>query len=282
MDEKPAEALAQQARRLDRGRRAARRRRRGATRWSRPATPARAVLACARTLEAHPRRAPRRARRRLPDRAAPRREGRSVLADPRRRRDGRRRPPRIWSPSRSWARPTRRSSRKNPRPRVALLSNGTEAGKGPPEVVEAHARSLKTRPSSTSSATSRASTSRAAPPTSSSARGFVGNVVLKMLEGVSETVVRLGQLRLQGAARCGAPGWRCCRAASSGSRRSPTGSSTAARRCSGSIGCSSRRTAARSARAITNAVKVAAKAVQAGLTDDIEKALRSFAARRAA
>ena len=36
------------------------------------------------------------------------------------------------------------------------------------------------------------------------------------------------------------------------------------------------------ARAITNAAKVAAKAVQAGLTDDIEKALASFASRRAA
>ena len=48
-------------------------------------------------------------------------------------------------------------------------------------------------PSSTSSATSRASTSRAASPTSSSASGFVGNVVLKMLEGVSETVVRLAR-----------------------------------------------------------------------------------------
>ena len=76
------------------------------------------------------------------------------------------------------------------------------------------------------------------------------------------------------SALCGARAWRCSRAASSASRSSPTGSSTAARRCSASIGCSSRRTAARSARAIPNAVKVAAKAVAGRAADDIESALR--------
>ena len=81
----------------------------------------------------------------------------------------------------------------NRRPRVALLSNGTEAGKGPRVGGRGARRAWSRPPSSTSSATSRASTSRAASPTSSSRSGFVGNVVLKMLEGVSETVVRLAR-----------------------------------------------------------------------------------------
>jgi phosphate acyltransferase len=81
---------------------------------------------------------------------------------------------------------------KNPRPTVALLSNGTEAMKGPPRVVEANqklARHPGVRfvgniegvdiPKGTSDVVV--------------TDGFVGNVCLKMLEGVSETVVELAR-----------------------------------------------------------------------------------------
>jgi glycerol-3-phosphate acyltransferase PlsX len=76
---------------------------------------------------------------------------------------------------------------KNPRPRVALLSNGSEAGKGLPAVVEAH-QLLAARtdihfignvegldiPKGTADVVITG--------------GFVGNIVLKMLEGVAETM----------------------------------------------------------------------------------------------
>ncbi|WP_309889165.1 phosphate acyltransferase PlsX [Archangium sp.] len=81
---------------------------------------------------------------------------------------------------------------KNDNPRVALLSNGTEPNKGPRQVVEAHAR-LATLgglqfignvegvdiPKGTADVVV--------------TDGFVGNVCLKMLEGVHETVVELAQ-----------------------------------------------------------------------------------------
>jgi glycerol-3-phosphate acyltransferase PlsX len=79
---------------------------------------------------------------------------------------------------------------RNPRPRVALLSNGQEAGKGPSEVVRAN-EILKGHagldfigniegvdiPRGTADVVV--------------CSGFIGNVVLKMLEGVSETVLEL-------------------------------------------------------------------------------------------
>ncbi|MDF1667627.1 MAG: phosphate acyltransferase PlsX [Planctomycetota bacterium] len=80
----------------------------------------------------------------------------------------------------------------NPSPRVALLNNGTESNKGPPELVEAH-RILSGRddlhfmgniegvdiPKGTADVVI--------------CDGFTGNVVLKMLEGVNETVQRLAR-----------------------------------------------------------------------------------------
>ena len=85
---------------------------------------------------------------------------------------------------------------KNPRPRVALLSNGSEAGKGPKDVALAHQRLLELSgdgellnfignvegvdiPRGTADVVV--------------CSGYVGNVVLKMLEGVSETVLRLAK-----------------------------------------------------------------------------------------
>lgn len=81
---------------------------------------------------------------------------------------------------------------KNPEPQVALLSNGAEASKGPPRVVEAHARLRQMKnikfignvegvdiPKGTADVIA--------------CDGFVGNVSLKMLEGVAETVTELAQ-----------------------------------------------------------------------------------------
>ncbi len=81
---------------------------------------------------------------------------------------------------------------KNPRPRVALLSNGTEVEKGLPAIVDAHKRLQKVPgidfignvegidiPKGTADVVVTG--------------GFVGNVVLKMLEGVAETVMELAR-----------------------------------------------------------------------------------------
>lgn len=79
---------------------------------------------------------------------------------------------------------------KNPRPKVALLSNGAEAGKGPKEVVLAHAR-LQKMPSLNFIGNIEGVDIPRGIADVVICGGFVGNVVLKMLEGVSETVVRL-------------------------------------------------------------------------------------------
>ncbi|MDX2009708.1 MAG: phosphate acyltransferase PlsX [Myxococcaceae bacterium] len=81
---------------------------------------------------------------------------------------------------------------KNPDPAVALLSNGTEASKGPARVVEANQKLQGLRglrfignvegvdiPKGTADVVV--------------CDGFVGNVCLKMLEGVSETVIELAR-----------------------------------------------------------------------------------------
>ncbi len=81
---------------------------------------------------------------------------------------------------------------KNLHPTVALLSNGTEPGKGPPRVVEAHQRLQGMSglrfvgnvegvdiPKGTADVIV--------------TDGFVGNVCLKMLEGVAETVLDLAR-----------------------------------------------------------------------------------------
>jgi glycerol-3-phosphate acyltransferase PlsX len=81
---------------------------------------------------------------------------------------------------------------RNEHPKVALLSNGTEPNKGPRQVVEAHARLTGLGglqfignvegvdiPKGTADVVV--------------TDGFVGNVCLKMLEGVHETVVELAQ-----------------------------------------------------------------------------------------
>lgn len=80
----------------------------------------------------------------------------------------------------------------NRRPRVALLSNGTEAGKGPAAVVEAHARLVDSTELNFIGNVEGLDIPRGVADVVVTG-GFVGNVVVKMLEGVSETVVRLAR-----------------------------------------------------------------------------------------
>lgn len=163
---------------------------------------------------------------------------------------------------------------KNPKPRVALLSNGTEEMKGTDEIVEAY-KLLKNYqkiqfigniegvdiPKGTADVVV--------------CSGFSGNLVIKMLEGVSETVMRLakyaykkrmlwklGLFMLQGAIKQvkditdweqygGAPllGFEKLFIKAHGRSR---------------------------ARATSNAIKVAAKAVRGGLIQEISSSIKDF------
>jgi len=81
---------------------------------------------------------------------------------------------------------------RNEAPRVALLSNGAESHKGPRAVVEAHRRL-----SQLSQVSFIGNVEGMDIPAGTAdvvvTGGFVGNIVLKMLEGVSETMKRLGR-----------------------------------------------------------------------------------------
>ncbi len=80
----------------------------------------------------------------------------------------------------------------NRRPRVALLSNGTEPNKGTAAVVAAHAALVETTELNFIGNIEGLDIPRGVADVVVTS-GFVGNVVLKMLEGVSETVVRLAR-----------------------------------------------------------------------------------------
>lgn len=80
----------------------------------------------------------------------------------------------------------------NPRPRVALLSNGTEAGKGPKSVIEAHELLLQATELNFIGNIEGLDIPRGVADVVVCS-GYVGNVVIKMLEGVSETVLRLAR-----------------------------------------------------------------------------------------
>jgi glycerol-3-phosphate acyltransferase PlsX len=77
-------------------------------------------------------------------------------------------------------------------PRVALLSNGTEAGKGPPEIVRAYGL-LRKAPGLNFIGNIEGVDIPRGTADVVVCPGFVGNIVLKMLEGVSETVVGLAR-----------------------------------------------------------------------------------------
>lgn len=81
----------------------------------------------------------------------------------------------------------------NPQPTVALLNNGTEANKGPAELVEAYQR-LKAHPGIRFLGNIEGLDIPAGTADVVVCDGFTGNVVLKMLEGVNETVKRLARM----------------------------------------------------------------------------------------
>lgn len=81
---------------------------------------------------------------------------------------------------------------RNEQPRVALLSNGTEPQKGPPRVVEAHTR-LAAMPDVNFIGNVEGIDIPKGTADVIVTDGFVGNVCLKMLEGVHDTVVELAQ-----------------------------------------------------------------------------------------
>ena len=81
---------------------------------------------------------------------------------------------------------------KNARPKVALLSNGSEPTKGPPEIVEAHRR-LAADPRIEFIGNIEGVDLPRGIADVVVTEGFTGNVVLKMLEGISETVIDLAR-----------------------------------------------------------------------------------------
>ncbi len=160
---------------------------------------------------------------------------------------------------------------RNPEPTVALLSNGTEPLKGPPRVVEAHRRLLETPglkfignvegvdiPKGTADVIA--------------CDGFVGNVCLKMLEGVHETVLELAQYAYKKKIL-----WRAGLAMlSSGIDRIKQVTDWQQYGGAPVLGFDKLFIKAHGrskARAISNAGKVAAKAVANGLTGSIEQGL---------
>jgi phosphate acyltransferase len=80
----------------------------------------------------------------------------------------------------------------NRRPRVALLSNGSEAGKGPAAVVRAHELLLQTTELNFIGNVEGLDIPRGVADVVVCS-GFVGNVVLKMLEGIGDTMIRLAR-----------------------------------------------------------------------------------------
>ncbi len=80
----------------------------------------------------------------------------------------------------------------NESPRVALLSNGTEPNKGTPSIVDAHARLADMKSLNFAGNVEGLDIPRGTVDVIVT-EGFLGNVVLKMLEGVSEVVVDLAR-----------------------------------------------------------------------------------------
>ena len=166
----------------------------------------------------------------------------------------------------------------NPRPRVALLSNGTEAGKGPKEVVEAH-QILLEHPGLNFIGNIEGVDIPRGTADVVVCSGYIGNVVLKMLEGVQGTVMSLARYAYKEKLL-----WRAALIMLSGGIRrlkaltdwqeyggAPLlGFDRLFIKAHGRSG----------EHAMANAIKVAAKAVQTGLVPDIETRMAELAARR--
>jgi glycerol-3-phosphate acyltransferase PlsX len=168
---------------------------------------------------------------------------------------------------------------RNPRPRVALLSNGSEAGKGPAAVVEAHQLLLAHTGLNFIGNIEGVDIPRGVADVVVCS-GYVGNVVIKMLEGVSETVVSLARYAYKEKLL-----WRAALAMLSGGIQRLK-DLTDWEQYGGApllgFGKLFIKAHGRSReRAISNAIRVANKALAAGLVEEIGQGLRDFEGRRA-
>jgi phosphate acyltransferase len=165
----------------------------------------------------------------------------------------------------------------NPRPRVALLSNGTEAGKGPREVVEAHQRLLE-HPALDFIGNIEGVDIPRGTADVVVCSGYVGNVVLKMLEGVQATMLGLARYAYKERLL-----WRVAlMMLSGGIRRLKAVTDWEEYGGAPLLGFDKLfiKAHGRSGeRAIANAIRVAARAVQTGLIPEIESGMARFQAR---
>jgi phosphate acyltransferase len=169
---------------------------------------------------------------------------------------------------------------KNPRPRVALLSNGSEAGKGPEEIVQAHQLLLRHTGLNFIGNVEGVDIPRGTADVVVCG-GFVGNIVVKMLEGVSETVLSLARYAYKEKLL-----WRAALGMLSGGINrlkaltdwqeyggAPLlGFDKPFIKAHGRSG----------ARAVANAIKVAHKALETELVDEIRRGVAEFHLRREA
>jgi len=151
-------------------------------------------------------------------------------------------------------------------PRVALLSNGTEPTKGTPAIVAAHER-LKRSPLQFVGNVEGLDIPRGVVDVVV-CDGFLGNVVLKMLEGISDVVVEMAK-----EASAKSLQWRMGLAMLGGGleqlRKLTDFSSYGGAPLLGLDGVVIKAHGRSSSRAIRNAIKVAAKAVRGDLTGRI-------------
>ncbi|MSP15455.1 MAG: phosphate acyltransferase PlsX [Myxococcales bacterium] len=167
---------------------------------------------------------------------------------------------------------------KNPRPRVALLSNGTEAGKGPKEIVRAHELLLAHTGLNFVGNVEGVDIPRGTADVVVCS-GFTGNIVVKMLEGVSETVMRLARYAYKEKLV-----WRIALGMLSGGigrlKALTDWQEYGGAPLLGFDRLFIKAHGRSRSRAVENAIKVAAKAVRSGLHDDIRKRVAEFEARR--
>jgi glycerol-3-phosphate acyltransferase PlsX len=160
---------------------------------------------------------------------------------------------------------------KNPRPRVALLSIGSEPTKGTAAIVEAHARLAKNTQLDFLGNVEGMDIPRGTADVVVTG-GFVGNIVLKMFEGVSDTAMRLAKgakekrLRYAAGLYLLAPALRRMRDLTDWQQYGGVPILGFDRLCIKAHGRST-------ARAITNAIKVASIAAQSDVVGSIRAGL---------
>lgn len=160
---------------------------------------------------------------------------------------------------------------KNPRPKVALLSIGSEPTKGTAAIVEAHARLTKNTQLDFLGNVEGMDIPRGTADVVVTG-GFVGNIVLKMFEGVSDTAMRLAKgakekrLRYAAGLYLLAPALRRMRDLTDWQQYGGVPILGFDRLCIKAHGRST-------ARAITNAIKVASIAAQSDVVGSIRAGL---------